>query len=406
MSKEELKQAVGEVEQKDLGLTPAEKIIVDEAERIAAEDELNDKTETRLAKAFGIEVESEPTSDDEPAGKEDESTKTTSEEVIEDVTDTTVEDDSDDDPTLETDEDEPTGDEDGDEDGDGKKTPAGDEPTPEIKTSIPEPYIRAAIHSEWTREEITALEKKDPELALKTCKKLYDSMNRLSSEFAELGRNKISAQKPNVDPVKPAEEKPAATSKIDIKKLKDEYGDDPIVGVIEALITQNESLQNRLGEVKPNVEGKPRLSKEEAVAQVRAEDNLRSQLNSFFSGDDMKIYGDFYGGTSKGENSWDKLTVEQQQHRWDVITLADQICHGALALGKNITVDEAMNRAHLSVSKDVLEKAIKDGIKKQVKSRTKTLQPKNATPVKLDKVAKPEDLEKKVAARLAATFKK
>lgn len=404
MADEKLEKAVSDVEkdleQEETGLTEAEQVIVDKAEKIVADEELENKTTERLTKAFSGKDVSTP--DDKPADKKGKSKKTTPDE------ESAVDEDEPDESTPEKDEDKPADESDDvvvdDEDvsADEKDESEKDEPdesTPEDTLDIPEPYVRAAIHSEWTLDEIKTLAKKDPELALKTCKKLYDTVNKSSAEFASFGRKRITDQ--TKQPVK--KEEPVVTkTSIDLKKLKEEYGDDPIVGVVEKLIEQVKELTP----VVTDTEKKSVLSADQVRTQIREEDSLRVQLNAFFADDNMELYNEFYGTVPKGQTVWDKLTTEQQQHRWDVINLADQICHGAISLGKEITVEDAMNRAHLSMSQSVLEKAVRDDLKKKVKSRTKTLQPKSSIPVKVSTQKSEQDLETKVAGKLASVFNK
>jgi hypothetical protein len=388
---EEVEKAVSDVE-KDLkdegtGLTPAEKIIADKAEEIVASEELEVKTEERLTEAFGDKSESTP--EDKPADEKDKSEEATPGD------DQAVDEDKSDESTPEEDKDKPA-DEDGEEKVKEEDKPADDKSTPENKSNIPDPYIRAAIHSGWTPEEITSLVEKDPDLALKTCRKMYETVNKSSAEFAHFGRQRIKEQTDK--PVKKDDSKSVANEPdVDITALKKEYGDDPIVGVVEKLVAKMNTLA-------PVSDKKETVSVDQVRANLREEDSLRVQINTFFGDETMKTYNEFYGAIPKGQTNWDKLTTEQQQHRWDVINLADQICHGAIALGKEITVEEAMNRAHLSLSQSVLEKAIKEDLKNKVKGRTKTLQPKSASPVKIDKQASAKDLETKVTAKLASTF--
>jgi hypothetical protein len=408
MADEKLEKAVSDVEkdlkQEETGLTEAEQVIVDKAEKIVADEELENKTTGRLAKAFGEKDVSTP--DDKPADKKGKSKKTTPDEEL------AVDEDEPDESTPKEDEDKPA-DESGDEDvvvddedvstdeKDESEKDESDESTSEDKLDIPEPYVRAAIHSEWTLDEIRTLAKKDPELALKTCKKLYDTVNKSSAEFASFGRKRITDQVKQ--PVKKEESKTTVTeTPIDLKKLKEEYGDDPLVDVVEKLVKRVEELTP----VTTSLETKEVPSVDQVRAQIKTEDSLRVQLNTFFADDSMKLYNEFYGIVPKGEIIWDKLTTEQQQHRWDVINLADQICHGAISLGKEITVEDAMNRAHLSMSQSVLEKAVRDDLKKKVKSRTKTLQPKSSIPVKVTAQKSEQDLETKVAGKLTSVFGK
>ncbi|MEN6333486.1 MAG: hypothetical protein ABFE01_04445, partial [Phycisphaerales bacterium] len=78
-----------------------------------------------------------------------------------------------------------------------KELTATDDPTPEPKTdepaaeetkAIPDSHYRAALHMGYTPEEIGALYDANPDLALKTVAKAYESVNAVSRQLGELGQ--------------------------------------------------------------------------------------------------------------------------------------------------------------------------------------------------------------------------
>jgi len=127
---------------------------------------------------------------------------------------------------------------------------------------------------------------------------------------------------------------------------------------------------------------------------------------NFFRADSMNSYEDFYGKVSDGAENWDDvLTGKQLKNRVKTMTMADQIMAGARVQGKDMDVVRALESAHLLVSKDVQEQAIRERIKSDVKKRDKSLSinpsvgKKNNKPT--DPAAARKELEAKVSKKLA-----
>jgi hypothetical protein len=390
-SNEELEQAVSDVESGKISAEEATKIGNEvEAEFVQAEN-LETNVEKGLAKAF-------PDPDSTPQ----EETKAT------DETEETEESTSQEEATEETEEtDESTSTEEKPEAAESDEEPDKDKSTPQDtaadtgEVKIPEAYIRAAIHQKWSAEDIKELQKSNPDLALRTFKKMYEDTNKLSQEYAAIGRKR--AEEAKKQPEKKTEEKVEASA-VDLTKLKQEYGDDPIVGVVETLAKQNAALLAKLEQVVPG--NKPSTKSEAEIrAEIRENQAIEGQINTFFGDKSMAIYSDFYGEVPKGAD-WSKLTGEQQSNRMTVLNLADQICIGAQAQGKDMTVDEAMEKAHLIASSRFMETAVREDIKKKaVKfSKAKTLHPHATQTVDSDKPKTEEELNAKVALGLKKVF--
>ena len=254
-------------------------------------------------------------------------------------------------------------------------------PTPDADDDkgIPDAYYRAALHQKWTPDEIKGLYEQNPDLAVKTFKKLYDDTNKLTSEFAQLGRAKLKQ--------KPEEAPPAATGELDLKELKDQYGEDSaIVKTVAALMQRQQPVQP----VQPT----------QPPVQAGSDAGTRKLIDNFFGADQMKLYDDFYG---KGIDPM-KLTQEQLQRRRRVLQTADEIMVGAEALGRTIVEEEALEAAHLQISEPVREQVIRKGILASVQKRSKglTLQPGSRQQVKPEggRVTEPE-LVGKTEDRLA-----
>ncbi|NIV16171.1 MAG: hypothetical protein GWN62_34405, partial [Aliifodinibius sp.] len=114
-------------------------------------------------------------------------------------------------------------------------------------------------------------------------------------------------------------------------------------------------------------------------------------LHTFFTGKDLDSYKDFYGlPDEKNPYDWSKTTPGQAANRKAVIDEADAIITGYEFQGKQISVAEALEKAHLRVSAPIAERVIREKILSEVKKRSKgvTLKPsgrKNKAPSTIEK---------------------
>lgn len=287
-----------------------------------------------------------------------------------------------------------------DEDEESKKETADKDKSTPAPKGIPDAYYRAAKHNEWTDEQISKLYEKDPELCLNTLKVLHENDNRLTKEFANLGRAKAKAK---AEPAKETpQDKTSEFKPVDIAKLKETYGDDPIVDAISGMQEQIKVLST----AKPVQQSTLDVDKLSArSAEIEA---TQKEINGFFSAEGLKNYGEFYGTVAKGSKDWKSLTGEQHANRWSVLQMADEILTGALSLGQDLTVDEAMNRAHAVVSAPVLEKIIREDLKSKTVKRSKgiSLKPSSGKPVPKTGARTSEELEGTTQQRLDKVFKK
>ncbi len=107
---------------------------------------------------------------------------------------------------------------------------------------------------------------------------------------------------------------------------------------------------------------------------------IAQQLHTFFTGKELEAYKDFYGfPDEKNPYDWSGTTPGQVANRQAVIQEADAIIAGHELQGKQISVAEALEKAHLRVSAPIAEKVIREKIIKEVKKRSKgiTLKPSN-----------------------------
>lgn len=309
-----------------------------------AEQKLESATEARLAKAFD---ESTPSAATESV--EDSSLSSVTESAVSSVTESAVE------SAVST-------------------VKAADGP------KLSEAYYRAAVHQGWKPEEIKEFLKANPEVANRTFAKMYDDTNKMSREFANIGRAKQELIKKGIvsaaTVVEPPEKK-LEFKEIDIEKLRKEYDNDPIIAIVEQQQKQSKALYDKVQGMTKEPD-QPVRDEATIRASIQEEAALEQQITTFFIGDDLKMYGEFYGELPKDAKDWKLLTQDQQLKRYQVLQMADDMLIGAISQGRDMDVDEALTLAHLSVSEPMREKVIRDKIKANVVKRAKGLSLKPA----------------------------
>lgn len=254
------------------------------------------------------------------------------------------------------------------EDQPSEDTPSEDEPTnideeqeqseeAEEKTpTLPDAYRRSAIHQGWTQDEIDEFFKSDPEKALKTLSKIHESNNRITTEFSNLGRMALEAQK---NPPKPTTENDSDITKI-IGNLEKEHGGDPLYEDVVKPLAQE------LQRIRTQVNTTPQSQTSPPVTNER--DGLVQQINTFFGQETLKGYYDFYGVPGEVRND------SQVQNYNKVLNIADQLIAGSILKteGKNpMSVPDALDNAHLLVSEPYRAEAERVTMKASMKKREK-----------------------------------
>ena len=271
----------------------------------------------------------------------------------------------------------------------------GDKTTKEV--SLPDAYYRAAVHQGWEPDEIKEFFEADPEKALKTLAKIHESTNKITTEFARLGRvNLKSVDKDKTADFQTATEANAAAG-VDIAAIKEQYGDD------SAVVKAFEVMQSKLDAVViPHTDSN---SVQNDANQQVDDPAVKVMVDKFFIDPALKPYVDFYGAGKDAA----KLTKEQTGNRWSMLEMADNIIIGSQAQGRNITAEEAMEMAHLLVSEPVREKALRVELSTKVKKRAKgvTLRPAKSKAAKTDTDGKvtEKQLEERVQQKLNNVFR-
>lgn len=228
------------------------------------------------------------------------------------------------------------------------------------KPAIPDNYYRAAVHQGWEPEDIQELYDANPDLALKTLKKLHEDTNKVSQVFAEKGRLAAQQQQTQIQSQQqPQQPVVVQTQQVDMNKLKEQYENDPFGAMAELIkATVGQQQQQQPQQQEPQQPTVNQLSIEEQFAAY-------TDVVNFFKDKSMADYEVLYG------TDVNNLTPGQKANRSAVTETADAIIDGMLLEGKQISNTDALMRAHLIVSAPVAEQVVRNKLVKSAKKREK-----------------------------------
>ncbi len=165
---------------------------------------------------------------------------------------------------------------------------------------------------------------------------------------------KSTEGKESQDAAKPAE----ALSHFDTAKLIGEHPESE--DLLNALVTPMNAMIDR---VNATVE---QLSGSQEFLQKTEQDALQVSIDKFLGSEEMKTFADTYGAADG------KLTDAQQDSRMKLFGQADEITTGAKDHGRDITVFEALERAHAILSQGTRDETIRQEIRDSMTKRTKS----------------------------------
>ncbi len=257
---------------------------------------------------------------------------------------------------------------------------------------LPKGHRKSALSRGYTEEEIDYYLKSDPKEAVTRFGKIYDEWLETNIRYSDAGRKlrdaqRLAAEREQGTEKKSATEKVASDSlaPIDAKALIEKYGQEDLINEIVG------PLNKSIAEVISVAE---RLAKSEEFLQDTKQNALGDAIQEFFASKEMTPYKKTYG-TAAGN-----LTEKQIANRTELFGQADILSAGALDHGAEITVREALERAHMIVSHSSIDETIRQGLKAKMKKRTKSVRSshkKTAPGSGQDKTM--NDLEKQVAAK-------
>lgn len=235
--------------------------------------------------------------------------------------------------------------------------PVVEETTEELPTL--DPNLRfVATEFGWTDDKINKLLKVDPELAQET-------FSRMADAYTNLSRSMLNPNGPQVAPgthqnAAPAAQPQATVNPLDalfsadsLKQFAESNGQEMVDKFLKPFAEERQAMQKSMNTLQAYVE----VQERRAVASEAT--TVVSKLSEKF--------GDLYGKDSL------QLSEAQQTARRNLGGIADQIRAGAKQQGRELTVTEALNRAHLIVSADHSRQAVRKDITEQVQKRNKQI---------------------------------
>jgi len=254
---------------------------------------------------------------------------------------------------------------------------------------LPSGHRRAALARGYTTEEVDYYLKTKPDEAVARFGEIFDEWQEENSRWSERGRQLHDAgRKADGDTVED-KELPKTLSHYDAAALIKEHGNDEL---ISALIAPLNAIIDQVNAVA----GK--ISHSEEFLRRTEEGALVTATQDFLRSKEMESFRDAYGVEIKD------LTKEQVDSRMKLFEQADIIVAGARDHGKDITVQDALERAHILVSHGTRDEAIRQSIRESLKTRTKTTKSSHqqTQTSETDQPISDEELEKRTEARQRA----
>lgn len=248
---------------------------------------------------------------------------------------------------------------------------ATEEGEDEVEREIPEAYYRSAVHSGWSEDEVNELYDMDPTKAMSLLQNLHQRDNNLTAQFSEMGRRAKAFEQQDQSAQNTAE-KPNASSpddELDLESLREKYGDDPIVGVVAKQATSLQQMNDMLTDLKKQLEN---TRHDVSAQQTEADRQAEKAINDFFGGMKHNALVKFYGAMGENDTDWTGLSTAQRINRNAVCQMAGEILDGSRFHGRNMSLEEALERAHSSVSEPIAEQVVRQKIMGEVEKRHKS----------------------------------
>lgn len=241
--------------------------------------------------------------------------------------------------------------------------------TGEDESSTLSPILRqAAMRARWEPEVIDQLWAENPELAERTFNQLHRSQNELSAQFARFGQQPPQQQQQSQQPPRGQSVNPATApmqSPEDVMRLMTE-----VYGGEQAFQKLNSDWNNAVPAlIQPMVQSvivpmQQMLQQAMAFIGGQERQNIAKEASMFLDGlKKEKAFGAMYGLDTKTPSP-----VQQQAMRGLTMT-ADQIRVGARAQGVQMSVSEALERAHLMFAANHYQEVERQRLTERIKKR-------------------------------------
>lgn len=353
-------------------------------------DALEQSTKQRLAEAFGDEADTE-----DGSGEQDDEQKPDEPDDSEDGEE-------------EPEESEDSSESEGSEEGDGsddEEAAAEDEQESDAPT-LPDAYRRSLKAYGWEDDEIDQNVKALGDSFIKTAERIHQNRNKELQDWAAAGR-KAREQQDEGQQGSDGQEQQAgqqqkgdgsqpSLEKLDPEKLREKYGEDE---EIEQVVQTVNKTVDTLNQILPQVQQAHQTAQQSEIEAVERE------VKGFFGRDDIAAYSDLYGDENQG------LTDEQIEVRNKVLDNAYNLKLGARQLhGQELSLHDALERAHEMVSGEHKATAARKQVKKQAKKRNRSISQKpsgkkgSGTKTPDGRPQSREELEERTKSRLQNAF--
>lgn len=261
--------------------------------------------------------------------------------------------------------------------------------------TLPAAYRRTLKAYGWEDEDIETNLKALGASFITTASKLHSNRNAEVAAWAEAGRaareRVKAADKTQITPDQAAAGQ--ALKPIDMAAVEAHFGNDKMLdqffGPVNAAIEVINKMMPQVQQAQANTK----------QAEMAA---LGNQIEEFFGSEDLKPYAALYGDLKTGQ-----LEPTHFSARNKLLETADALQHGAFAQGRKLSLKEAMQIAHDSISAGYKVSAVRTELVKKLKTRQAgiTLKPSNKGKVSgSGPVRTQADLEKRTSQRLKAVF--
>ncbi len=234
----------------------------------------------------------------------------------------------------------------------------------EESVMLPAGHRRAALARGYTNEQVDYYLETKPDEAVARFDELFNEWQGENSLWSDRGRKLRDAEagatkvasEVIADVKALTESEPLAP--FDAEKLKEAHPGSE--GLIDDLVVHLNAGVERVNAVAE------KLAHSEEFLQNTKRDALATVTQEFFTSKEMASFKDHYGLEIA------TLTEEQTKGRMELFGQADIIMAGAADHGIDITVSDALERAHIIVSQGTRDTAIQQEIRDSMEKRTKT----------------------------------
>lgn len=280
--------------------------------------------------------------------------------------------------------------------------PAGQQATQEAApASTLSPVLRqAALRARWDADVVESFYQENPQLAESTFQQLHRSQNELSARYAAMADGQPQPRNPAAPPPaiqqrqqqQPVQGVPGDVGQLlaqyypDLPQLQNKWGD-ALPELIGPLVQPLMQMSGELREAMTFIQGMQRQT-------------MAAEATQWLQGIE-KDFGDVYG-PAKGQ-----LSQEQRASRRELTIQADRIRTGASAQGVQMTVSEALERAHLMLAAPHVAEVQRKQITARIRQRSGSI---TARPTQRNAPARQTSMggggEKSIEAAMAAYSQK